>query len=80
MTNIIWNDHINRVKAKVISNALPTRATPRRPQRDIYEEARERLHTATIPSSLPGRETEAIEIEATLEMAISEKTGCCLCK
>ncbi|RKP25559.1 hypothetical protein SYNPS1DRAFT_4022, partial [Syncephalis pseudoplumigaleata] len=40
--------------------------------------ARERLHTAAVPSSLPGREAEAIEIEATLEMAISKKTGCCL--
>jgi hypothetical protein len=74
------NHLFDSVQPATTSRPLPERVTPRRPRRDVYEEARERLHAAAVPSSLPGREDEALEIEARLEAAIWERTGCCLCR
>ncbi|OBZ90853.1 Origin recognition complex subunit 1 [Choanephora cucurbitarum] len=47
-------------------------------EKTSYEIARERLHVATVPDSLPCREEEFFTIMGYVESAIQEATGACV--
>jgi origin recognition complex subunit 1 len=57
----------------MLTNIITAEMTP-------FQRARAVLHVAATPDYLPCREDEFAEIEAYLEDAIDEGTGCCICK
>ncbi|KAI8998315.1 P-loop containing nucleoside triphosphate hydrolase protein [Gaertneriomyces semiglobifer] len=66
-------------RPKLIATPLPGRVVnDREAPRSDFERARERLHVAALPESLPCREIEFATVYGQVESAIEEGTGCCV--